>query len=173
MAQARWMELKTIPAFQFDGEILSFRKKHRCVVLFLMFAEAAMSEQQRNALLFQWITSEVSFPVVHLHSYNSHIFPPTEYQRLCQVRPAIWYHCWTEHLRLSPEGTASMFGHHSSRSQQLLCFLSNFKNSCLCTISCINRHGEANAANKQFTHVANTWQMFTTVCFCYEWYDAF
>lgn len=35
-----------------------------------------MSVQQRNALLFQWITSEVSFPVVHLHSYNSHIFFP-------------------------------------------------------------------------------------------------
>lgn len=44
-----------------------------CVALFLVFDKTTVYEQQRNAALFQWITSEVSFPVVYVRSCERHV----------------------------------------------------------------------------------------------------
>lgn len=84
-----------VPHFYFYDPRLYWLKYEKLETLscnFVSPAKPSVSEQQRNAALFHWITPEVSFPVVRLRSCESHMlsfffFSFPEYQRVCKVRP--------------------------------------------------------------------------------------
>ena len=131
-----------VPHFYFYDPRLYWLKYERLETLSCNFASPAkpgVSEQQRNAALFHWITPEVSFPVVRLRSCESHMLSFFLFFLFLTIKGfvrsgrATGGHCCDVHLRVCREQGTSMFGANSRFTSSSIfqsLFVQNFLYKC-------------------------------------------
>ena len=138
---------------------------------FVSPAKPSVSEKQRNAVLFHWITPEVSFPAVRLCSCESHMLSFFFFLLLFLnikgfVRSGLVTggHCCDVHLQVCREENTSMFGANSRFTSSSI-FPSLFVQNFLYKWTPRDKHERLELTNSLHMSQAG-WRMSSAVCFC-------
>lgn len=123
--------------------------------------------KQRNSVLFQWITSEVSFPVVYLQvvCYVVYWISKALWSQTGDLIPLLsdrrnHLHVWATFLSVLAARLLPVLFKKKNHTHKLVCVGLQFINGCR------KANSGCTWSNKLFIYVANRWLLYATVCFC-------